>query len=95
MNPFIRKKSDITYGDPLYDAYGISGDDHQIYDGTQTVFGKFKLGCNGDETYNNWKDNSWVSVKYIINEKKLVFDYVNDGKEAARYELNIKISNDL
>ena len=73
------------------DTYGISGYSSLIFDAAQmNIFG----GCSVDDNYMAWTNNSWISVKYILNEGKLIFDYTNLNHNHATYQLLLPMNNE-
>ena len=75
----------------LPDAYGISGCGTLIFDANkQRSIG----GCADDGDYIAYQRNTWISVKYVIDGRKLIFNYVDGAGDNVSYEMVLQTKSD-
>lgn len=65
--------------DLLKDAFGISGNKSENFQGRNRP--------NDDELYDGYKRDTWITIKYIINDSKLIFEYKNQDDKDSKFEM--------
>ena len=70
----------------LKDAFGISGTSGSMYDPRKPDSNY--ANSKSDDEYYAWKAGSWVTVKFIVNESRMIFyDYIVSESKIGKYEM--------